>query len=340
MRPVMEPPTYKPGSGLLRVEAEVAALHDDAQHPTATPGTGSAEHHRTVEPEHMPENPHQRRTRMVEAELAEPLRDFRTVVFGRMRQQHVVVHDLPQTDSAIYKMPLDVRKLHHQRELHRRDAEPLGNNFRTGDFTGQEALHVPVREGVVVPRRGPEVHLDTHRRRRMGQMEMVPGNIRKEPADQLVRIVRGNVILEKPHATEQGIDTFAAPLDPDVDIATLAHERIGIEARVRGPLEDGALAALRLEQPGEPFRLAIDELVLPPDGLRLARPLEHDFKRRLPVLRQLADTTIRNSQQGLLGSHAVKAGPVLCGQDIRELPRFAESNPQEIKETFVQTVLQ
>jgi hypothetical protein len=30
----------------------------------------------------------------------------------------------------------------------------------------------------------------------------------------------------------------------------------------------------------------------------------------------------------------------LCGQDIRELPRFAESNPQEVKETFIQTVRQ
>lgn len=340
MRPVMEPPTNKPSSGFFRVSAKVATLHDDAEHPTATPGTGSAEHHRTVEPEHVPENPHQRRSRMVEAELAEPLRDFRTVVLGHMRQQHVVVHDLPQPDPAIYKMPLDVRKLHHQRELHRRDAETLGNNFRTGDFTGQEALHVPIREGVVVPRRGPEVHLDTHRRRRMGQMEMVSGNSRKEPADQLVRIVRGQVVFEKPHPPEQGIDAVAPTIDPDVNIAALAHERVGIETRVRRPLEDGALAALRLEQPGKACSLAIDELVLPPDGLRLARPLKYDVERRLSVLRQLADTGVCDPQQGLLGGHAVEAGPVLGGQDIRELPRFAESNPQEIKETFVQTVLQ
>lgn len=274
---------------------------------------------------------------MIEPELAEFRREFGAVRLGRLQQQNVVVHDLPHPDAARDKMPLDMRKLHRERELHRRNVEPLGNQFRMGYLIIQKAHEPRIAKRTPVARRRPVVDFDHYAVRGPRQVQVV--------ARCHIIDARGDIVVlarfgQQPHAAEQGIDTSAPPLDPDVDIATLAHERIGIEARVRGPLEDGALAALRLEQPGKPRRLAIDELVLPPDGLRLARPLEYDVERRLSVLRQLADTGIRDPQQRLLGSHAVKAGPVLGGQDIRELPRFAESNPQEIKEAFVQTVLQ
>ncbi len=274
---------------------------------------------------------------MIEPELAKFRGEFGAVRLGRLRQKHVVVHDLPHPDAARDKMPLDMRKLHRERELHRRNVEPLGNRFRMGYLIIQEPHEARRTERVPVARRRPVVNLDRYAVRGPRQVQVV--------ARCKIIDTRGDIVVlarfgQQPHATEQGIDTFAAPLDPDVDIATLAHERVGIEERVRGPLEDGALAALRLEQPGEPSRLAIDELVLPPDGLRLARPLEYNVERRLSVLRQLADTGVCDPQKRLLGSHTVEAGPVLGGQDIRELPRFAESNPQEVKETFVQTVRQ
>lgn len=274
---------------------------------------------------------------MIEPKLAKFRGEFGAVRLGRLRQQNVVVHDLPHPDAARDKMPLDMRKLHRERELHRRNVEPLGNRFRMGYLIIQKAHEARRAERIPVARRRPVVDLDRYAVRSPRQVQVV--------ARSKIIDTRGDIVVlarfgQQSHATEQGIDAFAPPLDPDVDIAALAHERIGIEARVRGPLEDGALAALRLEQPGKPRRLAIDELVLPPDGLRLARPLEYDVERRLSVLRQLADTGVCDPQKRLLGRHTVEPGPVLCGQDIRELPRFAESNPQEVKETFVQTVLQ
>ena len=86
----------------------------------------------------MPQQPHQGPGHAQQAEPAEVLRDFETVAVARLQQQHIVIRYLLQADTARHKVRLDVRQLHRQRKLERRDIEPLRHKFGLQNLALQE----------------------------------------------------------------------------------------------------------------------------------------------------------------------------------------------------------
>ena len=286
---------------------------------------------------------------MVEAELAQQAGQFPAVVFGSVHEQDEIVDHLLEPDSASNKMPLDVRKLHREGELERRRAEALRNSLRMLEFTGKEALQPPVRKRVQVPRRRPEMHLDADTVQLLRKMHMVARD-RQTPfclyVKFFVRLVARKE--ERPRRCrrhhleflQEGDDLLAATIDPDVDIAALPHKLVRVQARVGRPFQDGSTPPLLLEKLGKVCRLFIYQAVMPADSLGFARPLEGEVQRRLPVLRQLADTRIGDAHHRKFGRQGIQKRPLFGGLYVKicRLPLTrTECEPNEGEESFLRT---
>ena len=294
----------------LLIVPEKSARKNLFEHPPAAAFIGGAEHALAFEPEGLPEHPHERPARAVKPETAQQARHFLAVVLAGTLQQRVVIHDLLEPDSARQKMPLDMRKLHRQRKLQRRHVEAFRRKFRIPDFAGKVALESFVRKGVVVPRRGLEMHLDLNPVTRLRKVHMVAANRKDFPRLGVEFVVgpvsrkeegfkRDGILRHHPEILQQGNYTLSPALDPDVDIAALPDKRIWVKPRVGGPLQYHRPPALRPEDFREFRSLAVHHAVMPANSLGLARPLKGKVQRRLPVLRQALDPRIGNAHHCL-----------------------------------------
>ena len=217
-----------------------------------------------------------------------------------------------------------MRKLHRQGEPERRHAEAFRRRHNIPKFSRKVILQSFVCNRVLVPRRRLEMHFDFNPVYALRQVHVVAGNRKDFPRlgiEFLVRFVpreekgfhRDGIPRHHPEILQQGNDTFAPALDPDVDIAALPDKRVGVKPCVGSPLQDGRPSPLRLEQLREVRRLPVHHAVVPADCLRLARPLEGEVQRRLPVLRKLADARIGNAHHRLPRGKVVQKRPLFSG---------------------------
>ena len=78
--------------------------------------------------------------------------------------------------------------------------------------------------------------------------------------------------IHQMHLPEQTNDTFPATFHPDVDIAGLTTQRVGIEPGVRLTFQDGRATALVGKEPRQPRRLTVQQLVQAAYLFRIAQP--------------------------------------------------------------------
>ena len=191
----------------------------------------------------------------------------------------------------------------------------LRHKFRFRYLIIQE-LHQPlVRKRIQIPGRRQKVRLHRNRSRIVGQVHMMSRNFHvKFPlrlgvlflVRHLVAGYRRSVLFQQIHAVQKFHDRIPPATNPDVDVPALPHEPVRVQARIRRPLQDGSPPPLARKQLREPPSLVVHQAVVPANRLRLARPLEGEVQRRPPVLREFADSRIRdahNSQPGCQGIH-------------------------------------
>ncbi len=317
-----KPPRY---SGLrldLGVVTEIPAHEDYLEHTPAKILVWCAEHAFTPEPVNVPEHPHESPSNAQESEPAEVLRNRLPVAVTRLQQQHIVIRYLLQAYAASRKVPLDMRELHRQCKLERRYVEAFRHKFRFRNLVIQE-LHQPlVRKRVQIPRRGFEMRLNRNSGGVMSQVHVMHREVSAEHPFRLGKLffvchlAAGNRLrfgLHQAEPAQQADNRIAPAIDPHVDVSALTHEPVRVQARIRSPLQNGSPPSLARKQHREPPSLVVHQAVVPANRLRLARPLESEVQRRPPVLRQLADTRIRDAHHRELGRQGIQKRPLFGG---------------------------
>ena len=129
----------------------------------------------------------------------------------------------------------------------------------------------------------------------------------------LAGIGDGGELVEQSQGDEELADAVFAALDPEVDVAGLSGELVGVEQGIGLALENGGMAACISKEPGEAGGFAILQCVGTTNGLGIGHPLHGEGQGELEVGHGMID----DAGEGLLTGEVVEGVPVGISQSDR-----------------------
>ena len=146
---VVPQPTFEHGTLPVRIPfrvTKVPAIHDNLVKMFATPLVWSTNHLLARQRENLAQNPHDTRTGMPQAKTPDtPAHKFAVGLRG-MREQHEVVHIVPEPRPLVHAMVIQILQLHNQRKTDARRVEPLRCEHGTLGLGQQRRLEFGVPE--------------------------------------------------------------------------------------------------------------------------------------------------------------------------------------------------
>ena len=162
--------------GVHTEKTKVSARTDLGEHLFAQFCIGVHQHFVFFKTENLAHDPHDSRAKPLEAEPRKPFRNFATIFVRGMFKQNKVVRQLLEPHSPLEKMALDMRQLHREGELDRRDIKAFGHTLRIQDFIFQVTQKAPSRKRVKHPGRRPKMDFYRNLGRSLN-MDMMLGTI-------------------------------------------------------------------------------------------------------------------------------------------------------------------
>ena len=140
--PVPEPARQRRALSLVPrgAPAEVAALEGFPVQTHAAPFIGRAKHLFARERKHLPQHPHDARAGVPQTEPLDFCPGEFAVGLGRMREQHEIVHKVPEPDPLTLIVIIQMLQLHNQGETDTRGIKSFGRKRRIFKFGQKDFL--------------------------------------------------------------------------------------------------------------------------------------------------------------------------------------------------------